>query len=66
MHGTVNIKFIQSVCLDTVCASFLPDIQAILLPDDTNRDGSRNCGLLAIQPPDAAARLRKFQWNISC
>jgi hypothetical protein len=29
-------------------------------PDDENRDGSRNGGLLAIQLPDAAADPRKL------
>jgi len=29
-------------------------------PGDKNRDGFRNGGLLAIQPPDAAAGPRKF------
>jgi hypothetical protein len=32
----------------------------MLLPDDTDRDGPRNVGLLAIQPPDMAASLRTF------
>ena len=29
-------------------------------PDDKNRDGSRNNGLLTIQSPNAAASLKKF------
>jgi len=33
-------------------------------PGDKNRDGSRNGGLLAIQPPDAAAGPRKFYWIV--
>ena len=47
----------RCVCLDTVCASNLPDIQVTLFLDDKNRDGSQKFGLVAIQPPDAAARL---------
>jgi hypothetical protein len=34
------------------------------LPNDENGDGSRNGGLLAIQPPDAAAGPRKFYWIV--
>jgi len=33
-------------------------------PGDKNRDVSRNCGLLAIQPPDAAAGPRRFYWIV--
>ena len=33
-------------------------------PDDKERDGSWNIGLLAEQPPDAAASPRKFSWII--
>jgi hypothetical protein len=33
-----------------------------LVPDDENKDGSRNVGLLAVQPPDAAASPIKFYW----
>ena len=33
-------------------------------PDDENRYGSRNDGLLAIQPPDTAAGPRKFYWIV--
>jgi hypothetical protein len=34
------------------------------LPDDEDRDGPRNFGLLAIQPPDAAASPRIFHWSM--
>jgi hypothetical protein len=30
--------------------------------DDDSRDGSRNVGLLAVQPPDAAASQSKLYW----
>jgi len=31
-----------------------------IFPDDEIRDGSRNIGLLAVQPPDVAISPRKF------
>jgi hypothetical protein len=31
-----------------------------ICPDHEIRDGSRNTGLLAVQPPDVAASPRKF------
>ena len=36
------------------------DYMKLKFPDDENRYGSRNDGLLAIQPPDTAAGPRKF------
>ena len=33
------------------------------LPDDEDIDGPRNFGLVAIQPPDAAASPRIFHWS---
>ena len=38
------------------------DMEGILFSDDEDRDGPWKFGLLAIQPPDAAARLSTFYW----
>lgn len=37
------------------------DVLFVPFPDDENRGGSRNAGLLAIKPPDTAASPINFE-----
>jgi hypothetical protein len=40
------------------------DLGGSQFPDDGDRDSLQNVGLLAIQPPDAADRPRRFYWML--
>lgn len=47
------------------CIMAQTDVRGSQFPDDEDKDGPRNIGLLAIQPPDATASPRIFYWTLS-
>jgi hypothetical protein len=60
MRICTNGKYVLSPALTGRYIMTRTDFGSSRFPDDEDRDGPQNAGLLAVQPPDGAASPRTF------